>query len=385
MEINQSCKVKLDQQENTAKTKEKLKCFVLIPSGSKGEYFNGVEESDYVYNCIIIRAIKRFEKAKCCEVEVVRETDKNTSGIISKNILDDLATADFCIVDITGLNSNVFFELGIRYSLKDKTTILLGQSEELIPFNIKGCRFLEYRCLNPRPTIECLTNYLISGYEEKRTDSLIFETFPEMEVNIPNTVKSVGESGTIASWNDWLDRLKKLFKLLSVAFNDASFVPHVIFGISNGGLIAADLLGRELYRGTPVMSLWANRWIHDMESVDRSCYFFDNQYNLAIINLFKNISGNQKIKILIVDDKLSSGQTILQACAFFKRELKDNYEILYTPLYCKNKEYPFIENNLPFGFNNGTTFNISKNDYYKQIVTNANEISLPYHNIFNQV
>src|SRR5204863_9631873 len=105
------------------------RCFVIMPSGNHGEYADGPRESDFIFKSIIVPAVMdAFEN----DVEVVREADANSPGAIDRRIVEHTASADIAIVDITGQNPNVFFELGMRYVLRKSTTILLRQANTAI-------------------------------------------------------------------------------------------------------------------------------------------------------------------------------------------------------------------------------------------------------------
>ena len=64
-----------------------------------------------------------------------------------RNILQDIVTgianADVIIADVTGLNPNVFYELGLCHAL-DKKVILITQDISELPFDIKSYRVDEY-------------------------------------------------------------------------------------------------------------------------------------------------------------------------------------------------------------------------------------------------
>ena len=47
-------------------------CFVMMPSGNHGEYKGGREESDFVYNGIIIPSLQKIFGNS---IEILRETD----------------------------------------------------------------------------------------------------------------------------------------------------------------------------------------------------------------------------------------------------------------------------------------------------------------------
>ena len=149
--------VKSPRPKSSEKSKGKiLKCFVMMPFGSNNEYKRANIESDYVYHNIIRKCIDRLEKETEITVETIRQVDKNIAGSITRSILNNIASSDICIVDITGRNPNVFFELGIRYCLRNKTTILMRQENTIIPFDIQGYRCMTYDCFKPESGIDDL-------------------------------------------------------------------------------------------------------------------------------------------------------------------------------------------------------------------------------------
>jgi len=107
-----------------------------------------------------------------------------------------------------------------------------------------------YDCLIPKKAILELSEYIVSGLgETSNSDSLVFETFPKMEVHIPNILTSFRKSVSynILPWEDWWKRILELKTLLKEPFRNGRFGPAAVFGISNGGLVVADFLGREVF------------------------------------------------------------------------------------------------------------------------------------------
>lgn len=340
---------------------EKGKCVVIMPYGKRGEYSGGIIESRYIYECIIAPAVNDFATQKGMNLEPYMEFQNQNTGSITKSILENIAKAEICIVDITGHNPNVFFELGVRYSLRDKTTILLRQEKqdkttEKIPFDIQGFRCLTYNPLQPQQSRTDLCSSLISSQDDhpKKTDSLVFETFKTLEVRIPQTLTSLGEDcdNENLSWEDWWKRINEHANELRKLHEKYDI--HVVLGIANGGLLVADLLGRLVFKDVPILSLWADRRSRSNfgNNVDRSCYFFDNPYNQGTMKsiretYFKNVSVDHKIGILLLDDLIYTSNTALQAHQFIKKELQayeDKYNIFFAPLYCRrSSEIPIQE------------------------------------------
>ena len=56
-----------------------------------------------------------------------------------------LLKADLVIADITTMNENAIYELGIRHALKPFSTIIMMQESEKIPFDLNHCRILTYK------------------------------------------------------------------------------------------------------------------------------------------------------------------------------------------------------------------------------------------------
>lgn len=103
------------------KTSPKFFCFVLMPFDTS---------FDDIYNYGIKESCKEVE-AYCERVDeqIFRET-------ILDRIYNQISKADLVIADMTGRNSNVFYEVGYAHAL-DKPTILLTNKSDDIPFDLK--------------------------------------------------------------------------------------------------------------------------------------------------------------------------------------------------------------------------------------------------------
>ena len=111
-------------------------CLVLRPFGDK---------FDRVWSSIKEVLAKPF-----CWEDVA---DLRRSGQILEQILQAIARTDVVIVDVTGDNPNVFYELGIAHAAKSEGKVIIvkqrasDRSEEhspKVPFDIAGNRYLDY-------------------------------------------------------------------------------------------------------------------------------------------------------------------------------------------------------------------------------------------------
>ena len=108
--------------------KNKKKCFVIMPfSGTKS---CSEEKWTEIFEYIIKPAVEESGLGYECERSVAKREN------IIKGILEALNQANVVMADLTDNNPNVFYELGVRHTLTNRT-ILIAQGEEHIPFDLK--------------------------------------------------------------------------------------------------------------------------------------------------------------------------------------------------------------------------------------------------------
>jgi hypothetical protein len=79
-----------------------------------------------------------------CALDVERGDDVFGSYVVMDGIRLSIEEADFIIADLTGKNANVFYEVGICHAL-EKLVLLLAQSMDDVPFDLRHRRVLLYR------------------------------------------------------------------------------------------------------------------------------------------------------------------------------------------------------------------------------------------------
>ena len=358
----------------------KFKTFILMPFGSNKEYEGGHAESNYVYEVIIKPAVQLAMGDENAKIDITREVDRNRSGSITKAIIEDILGSDVVIVDVTGRNPNVFLELGIRYTLRNKITIVIAQAETIIPFDIRGYRTITYNRFKPNEAREKIAKFIREGFNEQvRSDSIVYEVFPNMSVIVPGILESHGPDILMKGemgWNEYVERVRWICELIGTPVKEGRFAPDALIGISNGGLIVADMVGRELFHGKPVLSLWANRFVNNT--------FFDNPFNQALMGALKeSVETNHEdvpATILLLDDHFGTGNTSSQAIDYLQNQLGDRTSILFIPVVSQQLKYlPKVENFLPYQYilpNGENLFTITKEEFISQLNTKASR--LPY-------
>jgi hypothetical protein len=140
------------------------RCFVLMPFSAELSEF---------YRSIIKPAVT--EAGVVCE----RADDIFGPGHIMTDIWSKINKASFVIADLTGKNPNVFYELGIAHSI-GKKAILLAQSIEDVPFDVRDRRVLLYstRFDGIQPLREALLNAITEIRSEMHSEAGV-EHFPD--------------------------------------------------------------------------------------------------------------------------------------------------------------------------------------------------------------
>lgn len=110
-----------------------LTCFVVTGFGNKTDYATGrVLNLDKTFELLVRPA------CDAVNVNAFRAIDANVVGSIDAIMYHWIYAADIVIADLSTLNANVFYELGVRHALKPNTTIIIAESELLkrIPFDL---------------------------------------------------------------------------------------------------------------------------------------------------------------------------------------------------------------------------------------------------------
>ena len=108
---------------------EKNRCFFLMPFS---------DAFDIIYGTV--KDILMGSGYTCNRVDEITDS----KPIVSK-ILVEILKAQYIIVDLTGCNPNVFYELGITHTFKDSQNVLLiKQKDTVAPFDIKHLQYREY-------------------------------------------------------------------------------------------------------------------------------------------------------------------------------------------------------------------------------------------------
>jgi tetratricopeptide (TPR) repeat protein len=134
-------------------------CFIVMPFGKKEVIFKYskkilfftiplskkiIIDFNDIYDNIFKPAISRVDLPEGGKLIPKRTDDDFFSADIGKEMFEYLEYSRMVFADITGLNANVFYELGIRHRARSNGTIIFRVNDAPIPFDINKIRAFPY-------------------------------------------------------------------------------------------------------------------------------------------------------------------------------------------------------------------------------------------------
>lgn len=180
-----------------------IKCFIIIGYGKKPSYANNklrLLDLEETYSLLIKPVFDALG------ISCYRAIDINVSGSIDRVMLQEIKNADIALADISTLNANVMWELGVRHALKPHHTILICEKEQMssIPFDVNSFVVHQYTHSEegiPFKEVERFKTQLTKVVNEilnqnpQKTDSPVY-TFLETEMQ-NNTIKAFSPASVL--------------------------------------------------------------------------------------------------------------------------------------------------------------------------------------------
>lgn len=136
-------KLLLGQNNKILKDMEEKICFVIMGFGKKTDLASGnTLNLDKTYQNIIKPSVIE------CGYKCVRADEVQDTGLIDRSMYAMILKADLVIADISTLNPNAIYELGVRHAVRPSSTIIIrAESTSKIPFDIDHTRVFSYKHL----------------------------------------------------------------------------------------------------------------------------------------------------------------------------------------------------------------------------------------------
>lgn len=144
-----------------------------MPFGTK-EVGNKKVDFDFIYDKVFVPAIAATPLPEGGYLEA-RRTDKDFfSGNIDLEMFQYIEYSRLSLADISGLNPNVFYELGVRHRAHSAGTVIFRQVNAAIPFDVNHIKAFPYEYEPETQIIEAqslITRVLTESLLNNRLDS----------------------------------------------------------------------------------------------------------------------------------------------------------------------------------------------------------------------
>ena len=158
---------------------EGKKCFVIMPFGKKKDADGTEVDFDYIYDELIEKAVKSIGM-ECERCDKIIDT-----GSIHFKMFHGIFEAAVAVVDITTLNANVFYELGVRHALNKHVTLVIRRNvPQPPPFNINGLNVVGYDLDDEilEASRKKIREHIQVGMEKLSVDSLVHQALDNLKV-----------------------------------------------------------------------------------------------------------------------------------------------------------------------------------------------------------
>lgn len=177
-------------------------CFVIMPFGTKKVTIPKIKnilgvtitkektkevDFDYIYREIFMPAISAVNLPEGGNLIARRADNEFYSGSISNTMFEFIEYSRMALADITGLNANVFYELGARHNSNSNGTAIFRLSDSIIPFDIEQMRAFPYK-YNPFEEVDkskkLITEVLENSLVHNVIDSPIYLALQKQQKNV---------------------------------------------------------------------------------------------------------------------------------------------------------------------------------------------------------
>jgi len=185
--------------------------FVIMPFGTK----KGGDGSIYNFNAIYTQLIK--PTLESVGFESFRADEEESSGDILTDMFQELLLADFCLVDMSIDNANVFYELGIRHAFRKRGIVHIQAGRSYMPFDIFSVRTIPYHITDegvPDPDFLEKDKAAIAriaratwSSEPERVHSPVYNLLTSLQEADRKTLRTPLATGFWREYNEWKQRV----------------------------------------------------------------------------------------------------------------------------------------------------------------------------------
>ncbi len=162
----------------------KKTCFVITGFGPKSDPNNTgrIVDLDKTFENLIKPVFDELD-IECFRAKEIRHT-----GIIDVPMYEWIYKADIVVADVSTLNPNALYELGVRHALRPNTTIVISEDQTNYPFDINHTLITQYEHLGKDIGVseakrfkKELTATVKEVLKETKNDSPVYTYLPKLQ------------------------------------------------------------------------------------------------------------------------------------------------------------------------------------------------------------
>lgn len=159
------------------------RCFVVMGYGIRPDNSSGKKINlDRVYQEIIRPVVIE------CGYECIRGDEVPDSGLIDESMYYGILESDLVVADISTLNPNAIYELGVRHGVRKFRTIIMMESQDKFFFDLNHNRTITYSYhrtkkvfdLEAQKVRDRLKNIILEIEKKEQTDSPLYHFVPDL-------------------------------------------------------------------------------------------------------------------------------------------------------------------------------------------------------------
>jgi len=189
-----------------AKSKEKKPlCFVIGPIGHPGT--DDRRHADMLLNAVIREALQ----ADSFGYIIKRADEDSEPGMINDKIIHDIINAELVVADLTNLNPNAFYELGIRHAAM-KPTIHIAKMGTKLPFDNFNYRTIFVDVTDWHDIIACRSKLSEMALAIKQEDFQITNPITQAQARFEMRVSSDSRDQMVSSVEERMAALEEIME-----------------------------------------------------------------------------------------------------------------------------------------------------------------------------
>lgn len=225
-------------------------CFVIIGFGPKVDYATGrILDLDKTFENLILPVFDELG-IKCFRANGIKRT-----GIIDEAMYKWIYKADIVVADISTLNPNALYELGVRHALRPHRTIVISENKLEYPFDVNHINIERYEHLGSDIGVsesnrfkKELKSLVLEILKSRKQDSPIYTYLPKLKppsfkkekINLHKTKDKKAINPTISELVNDAEKLKNENNfILAAEFYKIclKYEPHNVFLIQRLALV----------------------------------------------------------------------------------------------------------------------------------------------------